>query len=292
MKLLITGCGGQLGEELQAIIRQGRSQLGEIDEVYSETQVIAVDVQDLDITSQSQVEAIMEKERPDVVINCAAYTNVDGCEQDKDGAFRVNAIGTMRLAKACEKFHAKLCQISTDYVFDGTGNLPYCEYDRCAPTSVYGASKLLGEEYTRDFCSRYFIVRTSWLYGKNGKNFVKTVLRFMREKHQMTVVNDQFGNPTYANDLAHHILKIILTEDYGIYHCSGNGVCSWYEFAKKIVEFSGLKGEVFPCTSEEYKTPTKRPAYSALDHVMLRCTVGDEMRHWEDALSAFFEDRE
>lgn len=291
MKLLITGCGGQLGEELQTIIRQGKSQLGAIDPIYHNAQVIAVDVKDLDITNQSQVEAIMEKERPDIVINCAAYTNVDGCERDKDGAFRVNAIGSMRLAIACEKYQAKLCQISTDYVFDGNGHHPYCEYDRCAPTSVYGATKLLGEEYTRDFCSRYFIVRTSWLYGKNGKNFVKTVLRLMSEQHKMTVVNDQFGNPTYANDLAHHILKIILTDDYGIYHCSGNGVCSWYEFAKKIVELSGMEGEVFPCTSEEYKTPTKRPAYSALDHTMLRCTIGDDMRHWEDALSAFFLDK-
>lgn len=290
MKLLITGCDGQLGKELQEIIRLGKSQLGEIAAIYRDAEVFAVDVTDLDITNHAQVETIMEKERPEIVINCAAYTNVDGCERDKDSAFQVNAIGAMQLAKACEKYQAKLCQISTDYVFEGNSNIPYCEYDRCAPTSAYGASKLMGEEYTRDFCSRYFIVRTSWLYGKYGKNFVKTVIRLMNEKHQMTVVNDQFGNPTYANDLAHHILKIILTENYGIYHCSGNGVCSWYEFAQKIAELAKVEGEVFPCTSTEYKTPTKRPAYSALDHVMLRCTVGDEMRHWEDALEAYFEE--
>lgn len=289
MKLLITGCEGQLGLELQSIIKEGKSQLGEIDKIYQTCQIVAVDVKDLDITDQSQVDAIMAKERPDVVVNCAAYTNVDGCEKEKDSAFKVNAIGAMNLAIACEKYQAKLCQISTDYVFDGSGRIPYSEYDHCVPTSVYGATKRLGEEYTKEFCSRYFIVRTSWLYGKNGKNFVKTVLRMMKEKKTMHVVNDQFGNPTYANDLAHHILKIILTEQYGIYHCSGKGICSWYEFAKKIVELAGVTGEIYPCTSEEYPTPTKRPAFSALDHVMLRCSVGDEMRHWEDALKAFFQ---
>jgi dTDP-4-dehydrorhamnose reductase len=154
---------------------------------------------------------------------------------------------------------------------------------------VYGKTKYLGEEYVKQFCSRYFIVRTAWLYGYTGGNFVKTMLRIAREKGSCRVVNDQRGNPTNAADLAHHLLKLLTTEEYGVYHATGNGECSWYEFTRKILEYAKIPAEVSPCTTAEYPTPAKRPAYSALDHAMLRATVGDEFRPWEDALRAFFE---
>ncbi|MBC2582965.1 NAD(P)-dependent oxidoreductase, partial [Clostridium sp. DJ247] len=185
------------------------------------------------------------------------------------------------------KVGAKLVQVSTDYVFSGVGDKPLKEYDLTAPYSVYGKSKLLGEKYVEQFSSKYFIVRTAWLYGYLGHNFVYTMMNLGKEKDMIKVVNDQRGNPTNANDLAYHILKLIETEEYGVYHCTGKGECSWYDFAKLIIELSGGKCEVKPCTSEEYKTPAKRPEYSSLDNMMLRNTVGDEMREWKDAIKSF-----
>lgn len=177
--------------------------------------------------------------------------------------------------------------MSTDYVFSGVGEKPLTEYDLTAPYSVYGKTKLLGENYVREFCSKYFIVRTAWLYGYVGHNFVYTMRRLGKEKDSINVVNDQRGNPTHANDLAYHILKLIETEEYGVYHCTGKGECTWYDFAKTIIELSGEECKVNPCTSEEYKTPAKRPEYSSLDNMMLRNTVGDEMRDWKDAIKSF-----
>ena len=174
-------------------------------------------------------------------------------------------------------------------MFSGVGEKPLTEYDLTAPYSVYGKTKLLGENYVREFCSKYYIVRTAWLYGYVGHNFVYTMRRLGKEKDSINVVNDQIGNPTHANDLAYHILKLIETDEYGVYHCTGKGECSWYDFAKMIIELSGEKCTVNPCTSEEYKTPAKRPEYSSLDNMMLRNTVGDEMRNWQDAIKSFIE---
>jgi dTDP-4-dehydrorhamnose reductase len=161
------------------------------------------------------------------------------------------------------------------------------QYCPTSPTSVYGKTKLAGENFVREFCSRYFIIRTAWLYGYNGNNFVKTIIKAAKERGSLTVVHDQVGNPTNAEDLAHHILKVASTEQYGTYHCTGNGECSWYEFACKIVEFANIDCKVEPVTSEQYVRPAKRPEYSSLDNMMLRCTVGDEMRPWEEALKMF-----
>ena len=158
-----------------------------------------------------------------------------------------------------------------------------------APVSAYGTTKLLGEEYVRDFCSKYFIVRTAWLYGYFGKNFVYTIMRAGKERGKLTVVNDQKGNPTNAEDLAYHLLKLALTEEYGVYHCTGEGECTWYDFACKIIEYAGIDCKVLPVTSEEYKTPAKRPEYSSLDNMMLRCTIGNNMREWKDALKVFMD---
>lgn len=287
MKILITGSKGQLGNELQDIIKSGKCDICNMPERVKEYEVIALDVEDLDITSFESVKKVLEKEKPDVVINCAAATNVDGCESNVDLAFKINALGPRNLAIICEKIDAKLVQVSTDYVFSGQGIKALTEFDLTAPYSVYGKTKLLGESYVREFSSKYFIVRTAWLYGRVGKNFVYTMMKLGEEKEVLNVVNDQRGNPTNANDLAYHILKLIETEEYGVYHCTGKGECSWYEFAKEIMVLSNRKCKVNPCTSQEYKTPAKRPEYSSLDNMMLRATVGDDMREWKDALKSF-----
>ncbi|ALP90961.1 dTDP-4-dehydrorhamnose reductase [Clostridium butyricum] len=289
MKILITGSKGQLGNELKDIINKGYSEIGKVSKVIKNSQVFDLDVDKLDITDLNSVKNVLDTIKPDVVINCAAATNVDGCESDEDFAFKVNALGPRNLAIVCEEMGARLVQVSTDYVFSGVGEKPLTEYDLTAPYSVYGKTKLLGENYVREFCSKYYIVRTAWLYGYVGHNFVYTMRRVGKEKDSINVVNDQIGNPTHANDLAYHILKLIETDEYGIYHCTGKGECSWYDFAKMIIELSGEECIVNPCTSEEYKTPAKRPEYSSLDNMMLRNTVGDEMRNWQDAIKSFIE---
>lgn len=288
MKILITGRNGQLGTEVYKCFERGYTELG-IPEVLKENnEVTGIDVDELDITDLKAVSKLFESEKYDAVINCAAYTNVNMCETEKLSAFKVNAIGPRNLAICCEKTGAKLIHVSTDYVFPGNGTKPYVECDVCAPQSVYGSTKYLGEKYVQQFCSHYFIVRTAWLYGYYGNNFVKTMMRIGKEKGAAKVVDDQRGNPTNAADLAHHLLKLLNTEEYGIYHGTGNGECSWYEFTKKIMEFASINAEITPCTTEEYPTPAKRPAYSSLDNMMFKATVGDEFRDWEDALKNFF----
>lgn len=289
MKIMITGCKGQLGNELQSIIKSGKSEIGEAPKEIRDASIIPVDIDELDITNLSAVESFVLENKPDVIINSAAMTNVDGCETMQDVAFKVNAVGVRNLSMAAKKIGAKLIHVSTDYVFAGDASKPYIEWDTVNPKSAYGASKALGEKYALAFNDKTFIVRTSWLYGYIGKNFVKTVRRVIRERGGITVVNDQIGNPTNANDLAHHILKLALTEEYGIYHCTGNGECSWYDFAVKIAEYSGFGGAVKPCTTEEYPTPTKRPAYSSLRNLALECSIGDEMRDWQVALKEYIQ---
>jgi len=287
MKILITGSDGQLGSELKNLLKNKQSELGAIPELIKDAKIVCIDISELDITNKEAVVVYTQKTRPDIIINCAAYTNVDDCEKNIDEAFQVNAIGARNMAIGAQEIKAKLIHISTDYVFSGDGCRLYREFDLPDPQSVYGASKYLGEQYVREFCSKYFIVRTAWLYGYVGNNFVKTIMKVGREKGLLKVVNDQIGNPTNAVDLAYHILKIAETSEYGIYHCAGNGECSWFDFAKKIVEYAGIKATVSPCTTKEYPRPAKRPAYSVLDNMMLRCTVGDEMRNWQDALKSF-----
>ncbi len=291
MKIMITGCNGQLGNELQSIIKVGKSEIGTIPEALTTAEVLPVDIDTLDISNMNAVNDYVLKYRPDVIINCAAMTNVDGCETQLDVAFKVNALGVKNLAVCADKIGAKLIHVSTDYVFAGNGTKPYCEWDKVDPQSVYGASKALGEKYALSFCKKAFIVRTSWLYGYIGKNFVKTVRRVIKANGSIGVVCDQRGNPTNANDLAHHLLKLAVTEEYGIYHCTGEGECSWYDFAVKIAEYSGLGDTVTPCTTEEYNVkfnvPTKRPEYSSLRNLALECTVGNQMRDWEIALKEY-----
>lgn len=291
MKILVTGGKGQLGTEICKCFERGHTELGTPSVLTKDNTVRPIDVDELDITDLNAVRSLMEAERYDAVINCAAYTNVDGCEAHRDDAFKVNAIGPRNLAMACKSTGAKLVHVSTDYVFPGNGCTPCTECDIPAPKSAYGSTKYMGEQYVMSFCDRYFIVRTAWLYGYYGKNFVKTIMNAARKFGKLTVVNDQRGNPTNAADLAHHIIKLLDTEEYGIYHATGSGECSWYDFAAQIVKAAGIEAEVSPCTSEEYAAAhpeaASRPSYSALDNGMLRVTVGDEFRPWQEALSCF-----
>lgn len=289
MNILITGALGQLGEELKSIIETGKSEIGTFPHDLSKNKVYYLDSKELDISNEQAVTFYFEQNTIDVVINCAALTNVDGCEQEVDLAMKVNSIGARNLAIACENQGAKLIHVSTDYVFDGTAKTPYVEWDACNPQGIYGKSKLLGEQYVQSLCSRYFIVRTAWLYGYNGKNFVKSIMGFAKEKGQLKVVDDQVGNPTHANDLAHHILKLAYTQSYGIYHITGNGSCSWYAFTKEILNKANIPCVLSPCTTEQFPRPAKRPEYSALDHAMLRATIGDEMRDWKEAIATYIE---
>lgn len=289
MKILITGAKGQLGSQIINIIKNGSSEIGEISNEVKNAEIIGIDVQELDITDIVATKAYIKEIKPDVVINPAAYTNVDACETNEDIAFKVNALGARNIAIACEEIGAKLIHISTDYVFNGVGEKPFKEYEPVGPQSAYGRTKLAGENFVKEFCSRYFIVRTAWLYGYNGNNFVYTIMKAAKERGELQVVNDQRGNPTNAEDLAHHILKLATTEEYGTYHCTGEGECSWYDFASKIVELAKIDCKVNPCTSDQYQRPAKRPTYSSLDNMMLRCTVGNEMREWEEALKVFID---
>lgn len=287
MKILVTGAKGQLGSEIIRLLETGSSEIGKINPVYLEAKILGTDKNVLDITSLNNVRRILAEFHPDIVINTAAYTHVDNCETNGDLAFKVNALGAKNIAMVCEELSSKLIHLSTDYVFNGSYQDPYREYDLPYPINVYGKTKYLGEMYVREFCTKYFIIRTSWLYGYNGKNFVKTILKSAKVKEHIDVVDDQIGSPTSAEDLAYHILMIALTKDYGIYHCAGNGRCSWFQFACKIVEFSKLNCKVNPIKTERLKNIARRPAYSSLDNLMLRNTVKDEMRQWEDALKTF-----
>ncbi len=292
MKILITGASGQLGTEIQRQLKNGGSALGPVPERLKNATVIATDVNELDITDRDATIAFVRRHQPDTIISCAAFTNVDGCETNPEAAFKVNAIGASNLAQAAERINARLIHVSTDYVFRGEGNKPLDESERVDPKSVYGKTKALGEEYVKNFCHRYFIVRTAWLYGYAGKNFVKTIVNAGKKFGKLEVVNDQLGNPTNAEDLAHHILQLAVSHDYGVYHCTGEGICSWYEFASEIIRLSGVDATVAPCTSAEYsaKHPAAadRPAWSALENRMLACTVGNQMRDWKVALADFF----
>lgn len=287
MKLLITGANGQLGNELQRIIKSGISEIGPIPKALLGANITTVDIDTLDISDTPATLAFIGRDKPDVILNCAAFTNVNACEDNRETAIKANALGPRNLAMAANRSGAKLIHVSTDYVFSGEDEGKRREWDLCAPQSVYGYSKYLGEQYVREFCDRYFIVRVAWLYGYIGGNFVKTILKAGKERGKLTVVNDQYGNPTNAVDVAHHLLKLAATEEYGIYHCTNNGTCSWYDFACEFVGLAGFPCEVSPITTEEYPTPAKRPAYSSLDNQMLRCTVGDEMRDWKDAIAAY-----
>lgn len=287
MRILVTGCKGQLGSEIIKQLKAKKSEIGPIPKCYTNATVVGVDINDFDLSDKQLVKENLRSGSYDIVFNCAAFTNVNACETNQDTAFAANALAIRNLAEVCENTATKLVHVSTDYVFAGNASEPYREYDEPQPVTIYGKTKLAGERYVQERCRRHFVVRTAWLYGYNGNNFVKTIMRNAKEKGQLKVVNDQFGNPTSAVDLAHHLLEIAHGNRYGVYHCTNNGVCSWYDFAKTIVELAGIDCVVEPCTTDEFPTDAKRPAYSALDNMMLRLTSGDHMREWQAALKEF-----
>ena len=275
MKVLITGSKGQLGLEISKQLKDN-----------SGYEVILTDRNKLNIIDINDVNNIILSNKPDVVINCAAHTAVDLCETDVENAYKINAIGPRNLAIACEKVGAKLVQVSTDYVFDGKGVRPYREDDITCPNSIYGTSKLMGENFVKEFCSKYFIVRTAWLYGE-GNNFVRTMLKLAETNQELNVVNDQFGSPTSTVDLAKAIIELMTTEYYGVYHGTCEGKCSWYDFAKKIFEIKNIDVKVNSVTSEVFKRPAPRPAYSVLDNFMLELVGLNSFRNWEDSLREY-----
>ena len=277
MKIVVTGCDGQLGKQIIKQINKENKTL--------KNEIFALNREKLDICDIDKVNSYILSINPDIIINCAAFTKVDLCEDEVELAYKVNSIGPKNLAICCEKVNAKLVHISTDYVFDGNKNI-YREDDITNPQSVYGKSKLLGEQYVQSFCSKYFIIRTAWLYG-DGNNFVKTILNLSESNNEINVVNDQIGTPTSTKDLAEVILKLIHTENYGLYHGTNKGSCSWYEFAKKIFEIKNIDIKVNPISSNEYSSKVKRPQYSVLDNFLLRTINLDDFREWEEALSEY-----
>lgn len=277
MKVVVTGAKGQLGTDLVGLLA------GKEYEVYGYGR------EELDITNFDQVKQIITEINPDVIIHAAAYTKVDLAESEPDQAFLINAYGTRNVAVASEAVGAKLVYVSTDYVFDGTANVPYNEFSSTNPLSVYGKSKLAGEQLVRDLHSKFFIVRTSWVYGKHGNNFVKTMLKLAQERDELMVVHNQLGCPTYTVDLASCIAEIIQTAKYGIYHVSNSGHCSWYEFAKAIFEEAAMNVKVNPCTTQKFPRPAPRPAYSVLEHMALKLNGFSEVRHWREALREFMD---
>lgn len=279
MKILVTGCNGQLGRE---IINQLESKKTKGEPI----ELLKCDKEYLDISNFEDVYTYILEKKPEVIINCAAFTNVDLSEEKVDLAYKINALGSKNLAIASEKVKSKLVYISTDYVFKGDKKTPYREDDTTNPTNIYGKSKFLGEQYTKDFCSRYFIIRTAWLYG-DGNNFVKTMLRLSESKKEINVVDDQVGSPTSTKELAVCVLNLINTEYYGTYHGTNNGFCSWYEFAKKIFEIKNIDVKVNPITSYKFPSKVNRPSYSVLDNFMLKLIDLDNFKHWEEALEEY-----
>lgn len=277
MKVLVTGAQGQLGTDMVLCLERHSAQY----------QVFGFGRTDLDITDVAQISKIFEQVKPDVVIHIAAYTQVDQAEMDRDRAYAVNALGTRNLVLEAEKFGAKFVYISTDYVFDGQKGAPYSERDRTNPQGVYGQTKRAGEEFVISLSSKYFIVRTSWVYGKYGANFVKTMLKLGSAGKPLKVVDDQFGSPTYTVDLALFLLQLIESDRYGIYHATNSGSCSWYEFAKKIFEETGMQVELNPCTTEDFPRPAPRPAYSVLDHAGIKLNGFEDLRPWQEGLKDF-----
>lgn len=274
-KIMITGSHGQLGRALNKIY-----------ENHSEYVCVNTDVGELDITDIDAVNQFVSEIRPYAIINCAAHTNVNGCETDIDNAYRINAVGPRNLAIAAERCHAKLMHISTDYVFDGNGTRPYRETDPTGPQGAYGRTKLAGEMFVKEFSDRHFILRTAWLYG-DGKNFVKTMLRLSETNDKVRVVRDQVGSPTSAAQLASAVAYLLPTENYGLFHATCEGDCSWAQFTEEIFRLAGKKTAVEAITSEEYGAAVKRPAYSILDNYMFRMTTDFKFADWHDAIAAY-----
>jgi len=281
MKILVTGANGQLGTDLCKALQ------------YFE--LIPLTHKNIEVADINSVKYAFCKHKPDIIINTAAYVRVDDCETEQDKAFRVNALGARNVAVAAQELGAKLVHISTDYVFGGESKpraTPYTEFETPIPLSVYGKSKLAGENFVRHLCQKHFIIRTSGLFGVagasgKGGNFVETMLKLAQEREELKVVNDQVFSPTYTKDLAKKIAQLITTEYYGIFHITNRGSSSWYEFAREILRLAGSKTPVIPITADEYPQKARRPRFSVLDNYHLRLLGMDDMRTWQEALKDY-----
>ena len=278
MKILISGCDGQLGSDCEQVLRRNHEAVG-------------VDLKDMNITDLRLVKEVIGHVRPDVVVNCAAYTNVDASETDRSLAWKVNAEGPRNLASMVEKYGSRLIHISTDYVFDGRKDPPepYLENDEPNPLSYYGKTKLEGEMAVRQTTDRYFILRTAWLYGVRGHNFLKTILMLALKNPEeaIKVVNDQFGSPTWSHTLALQIEKLVQVNGQGTYHASSEGHCTWYELAKYFLETMGVPHVLVPCVTEDYPTPALRPRNTILENRRLKECGINLMPHWQEDLDQF-----
>ncbi|MCM1386008.1 MAG: dTDP-4-dehydrorhamnose reductase [Bacillus sp. (in: Bacteria)] len=278
-KIIVTGCNGQLGKAVNKLYaKDGNYEL------------VNTDVGELDITNIDEVMSFAREIKPYAIINCAAHTGVDACETEADKAYRINAIGPRNLSIAATETDAKLIHISTDYVFDGKGNRPYTEFDAVGPQGMYGRTKLAGENFVKEFAERYFIIRTAWLYG-DGKNFVKTMLRLSETNDKVRVVKDQVGSPTSAEELAKAIAYLLPTENYGLFHGTCEGSCSWAEFTEEFFRLAGKKTVVEPITTEEFGAKAPRPAYSILENYMFKLTSDFMFADWHDAIAKYMKEQ-
>ena len=275
MKVLVTGITGQLGFDVMAELKRRN------------IEAVGAARKDFDLTDKANIEKFLKSNRPDAVIHCAAYTAVDKAEDESELAMQVNGQATEVIAKVCKDIDAKMIYISTDYVFPGTGDSPYEVDDPKNPPNAYGRSKLAGEEAVLKLLDKYFIVRISWVFGINGKNFVKTMLRLSETKDKLTVVNDQIGSPTYTADLAPLLVDMVQTDKYGIYHATNEGFCSWAEFAAEIFRQVGAETEVIPIHSSEYPTKAIRPLNSRLSKQKLENAGFRRLSNWKDAIKRY-----
>ena len=278
MKVLVTGVAGQLGHDVVKLLRARNIECR------------GVDVADFNLTDGDAVKAYVQEYAPTVIVHCAAYTNVDRAESQPEICAAVNGMGTMNMVRAALSVGAKLVYISTDYVFPGTGNTPWEVDDPYGPLNVYGMSKVQGENAVRSLMTRFFILRTSWVFGLNGKNFVRTMRRLGAEKSELRVVCDQVGSPTYTQDLARVICDMIPTDQYGIYHVRNEGFISWAEFAEMIMQKSGLDCRIIPVPTSDYPAPARRPLNSRLSGRKLKEAGFDPMPPVEDALNRYLEE--
>ncbi len=278
-RVLVTGAAGMLGTELVLLFRR-------------DFDVTAADIAEFDMRDAAATDAFVSAAAPDVIINCAAYTDVDGAESEPEAAFDVNAGGAGNVAAAAERVGARVVQVSTDYVFDGTGDTPYAETDEPRPLGVYGRSKLAGERKVAEVSQDALIVRTAWLYGHAGPNFIEKMLSLASSGRHLRVVDDQVGAPTNVRDLAGAILELIAVEATGVVNATNGGSCSWFEFAREILDLAGLEDiPVEPVTSEEFPRPAPRPGYSVLSLARLVSLTGKEPRSWQDALAEYLAER-
>lgn len=275
MKVLVTGVKGQLGYDVaNELEKRGHEAVG-------------TDVEEMDITDAAKVREILTEENPDAVIHCAAYTAVDAAEENVELCRRINAEGTENIARVCSELNCKLLYVSTDYVFNGEGERPWEPDDEREPLNVYGQTKCEGELAVEKYVEKFFIVRIAWVFGVNGKNFIKTMLRLGKDHDELTVVADQIGSPTYTYDLSRLLVDMIESDKYGRYHATNEGLCSWYEFAVEIFRQAGMDVHVRPVTSEEYPAKAKRPHNSRMDKSKLEENGFERLPAWKDALSRY-----